>query len=246
MLLLNEKQIQAIAKLLFESSALLLQYDRSKLLIHKKKDGTNVTNADLEINDHIISHLQKYYTEIPILSEEADSNPYHKELINSKKPFFCLDPIDGTNSFINGTDEYVISLGILENGSCSYGWIAVPSTEHVYYRMYNKVFKFFEGKHIPITRKKPNDAYIMPKANKRKVTASNREKFIFQSSALKFISFIEGHGKYLIQTHHTKLWDVVAGFAFLECFGFNVMSSDNHKKLKLNSIEVPPFYVNNV
>lgn len=246
MLLLTESQIQCITRLLFEASLLLLDYDRNNLSVYKKTDGTKVTDADLEVNDYIVTRLKQVCPNIPIISEECDIDKLDSKLIVSSKPFFCLDPIDGTNAFIQGVDEYVINLGVVEKGVCNYGWIATPSTKQVYYCMQNKIFKYLNGKNVLVTRKQSEDAYIMPKANRVQVTTFNNEKFIFQSSALKFVSFIEGKGRYLIQTHNTKLWDVAAGFAFLKCFGLEAISSDNHKLVKLNSLNVPPFYVNNV
>lgn len=263
MLLINELEIKAITKLLYEASCMLLSLKDDGLTIYKKGDGSKVTNADIEINHFIISYLQKNYPQLPVISEEvygvftndninlenddiAKQKQLVKKLIKSKSAFFCLDPLDGTSAFIKGVDEYVISLGILENSSCAYGWIAVPKTGCVYYRLQNKIFKYTNNEHSPVTYSQPEDVYIMPKANRSQVTVLHDEEFLFQSSALKFVSLIEGRGKYLIQTHHTKLWDVVAGFALLGCLGLEAISSKNHKPIMLNSLDIPPFYVNNI
>lgn len=263
MLLINELEVKAITKLLHEASKILLDLQNSELTIYKKDDGSKVTNADLEINNFIVSYLQKNHPQLPVISEEqykleTSDNPnleqgyiakqkqLVKKLIKSKEAFFCLDPLDGTSAFIKGIDEYVISLGALEGEDCSYGWIAIPSMDCVYYRLQNKIFRYANNEHSPVTCSQPEEAYIMPKATRSRVTVLHDEKFLFQSSALKFVSLIEGQGKYLIQTHRTKLWDVVAGFALLECLGLEAISSQNHKPIVLNSLNIPPFYVNNV
>ena len=77
--------------------------------VNKKDDDSPITKADLESNKILRSILEK--TGIPILSEEDVDD---KSRLASKK-VWIVDPLDGTQDFVNRTGEFTILVGLVEN-----------------------------------------------------------------------------------------------------------------------------------
>ena len=82
----------------------------------KKDDNSPVTKADLESNKILRSVLEK--TGIPILSEEDEDD---KSRLESEK-VWIVDPLDGTQDFVNRTGEFTVLVGLVENQIPVMGW----------------------------------------------------------------------------------------------------------------------------
>ena len=81
-------------------------------LIEKiKSDNTPVTNGDLEVNEILTKKIQTLTPDIPIISEETESNKLDKNLNN----FWLIDPIDGTYDYINNKDEFTLNAALIIN-----------------------------------------------------------------------------------------------------------------------------------
>ena len=90
---------------------LLQSMDRiDRLEITEKSTHDFVSTADLLSERVIIENLQKYYPDIPILSEEHG-------LIKAKDTeyMWILDPLDGTTNFLKGIPHFAISLALTQN-----------------------------------------------------------------------------------------------------------------------------------
>lgn len=140
------------ATLLFESSknALNLQ---PNLKIYEKNTthSTEIyTNVDVEIEKNITqSLLQKKSTDdksknISIIGEESIAHTLaHTDITTLlKKPTYVIDPIDGTQNFINKLPNWAISIGLIENMEFTEGAIALPVLGELFVSETNKVFNF--------------------------------------------------------------------------------------------------------
>lgn len=109
-------QFQADATLLFEAvreaGLLALKLSKQNVKRWNKPDGSTVTEADLEIDMFLKAALLKQRPSYGWLSEETPDNPDRL----TKKQLWIVDPIDGTNSFVNGTDGWCIGAALIENG----------------------------------------------------------------------------------------------------------------------------------
>ena len=84
----------------------------------KKDDNSPITKADLESNKILRSALEK--TGIPILSEEDEDD---KSRLESEK-VWIIDPLDGTQDFVNRTGEFTVLVGLVENIALYYMYAA--------------------------------------------------------------------------------------------------------------------------
>ncbi len=118
---------------------ILLRYEKDLNLLkinHKKAFGI-ASNADLESEKYIIKKIQKKYPKHQILGEESsyEEQLVHEELLTGKKLTWVIDPLDGTNNFVNGFNYYAICIALTYNGKPIVGVVYRPSTGEVYYAM---------------------------------------------------------------------------------------------------------------
>jgi len=81
----------------------------------------------LESNKIIRSALEK--TGIPILSEEDEDD---KSRLESEK-VWIVDPLDGTQDFVNRTGEFTVLIGLVENQVPVMGLVYLPTQKILYY-----------------------------------------------------------------------------------------------------------------
>jgi len=86
-----------------------------------KHDGTKVTAIDIAISQNIQAAIGARFPDDQFFSEELA----HTDATVPVASRFCwvLDPIDGTNNYINGISHCAISLALLENGMPAYGLV---------------------------------------------------------------------------------------------------------------------------
>ena len=95
--------------------------------VNKKDDDSPITKADLESNKILRSILEK--TGIPILSEEDVDD---KSRLTSEK-VWIVDPLDGTQDFVNRTGEFTILVGLVENHVPVMGLVYLPIKKILYF-----------------------------------------------------------------------------------------------------------------
>ena len=188
--------------------------------VNKKDDGSPITKADLESNKILRSVLEK--TGIPILSEEdVDAK---SRLVSEK--VWIVDPLDGTQDFVNRTGEFTILIGLVENHIPVMGLVYLPIKKILY----------FAEKGIGAFR---YDLHDWEKISVRSVDEvsrclalvsrhhlSGKEKKILDhlgitntltiGSTLKVMEISSGRGDiYLTTTNKMKQWDTAASHCII-------------------------------
>ena len=115
-------------KLLSEAIIKLVNNNLSKLLylrynFKKKKDDSLVSNADIFLQDLLISKLSQDFPNHEFISEELDNNFISW---NNKGSYIIIDPIDGTENFVSGLKEWGIGISVFTNGTHKYSLIYLP------------------------------------------------------------------------------------------------------------------------
>ena len=85
-----------------------------------KKDGSIITNLDIEIEKSIRDAIKNVFPDHTIIGEELD--PYQQD----ESIAWIIDPIDGTLSFSSGSPLFGTLIGLLENGKPRYGFMRLP------------------------------------------------------------------------------------------------------------------------
>ncbi|MBN1764722.1 MAG: inositol monophosphatase [Sedimentisphaerales bacterium] len=93
-----------------------------------------VTPADKECQDIIVAHIKEKFPDHGIIAEEGPDGAMLKEIPKNKTDFWwVIDPIDGTRNYAHGGAQYVVSIGIIKNGTPILGVIYDPNTNYLYY-----------------------------------------------------------------------------------------------------------------
>ncbi len=131
---LFREELKKIAKYAIEEAGQIALSLQTKLQIKYKSENQPVTNADIEINNFLFNFFKKNTPNFGWLSEESLDD---KSRLNSEF-FWCLDPIDGTRSYISGKPEYTISLALINNFQPILGIIYNPTTNEYFHAEKNK------------------------------------------------------------------------------------------------------------
>ena len=137
---INKKKLQEIISNLkdisFEAGDILLKYQkrRHELRINDKGTEGIATQADSESEKYITQSLKEHYPGISFLAEESCTD-MKSALKLVKKNEFCwvIDPLDGTNNYVNGIPIYAISIALVQNGTPVAGVVYNPLSGECFY-----------------------------------------------------------------------------------------------------------------
>jgi myo-inositol-1(or 4)-monophosphatase len=108
--------LQADAELLFaailDAGAIGLELSQQSVRSWAKPDGSTVTEADLKIDGFLKTRLHDTRPGYGWLSEESVDTSDRL----SRERLWIVDPIDGTNSFVNGSDGWCVGAALVEDG----------------------------------------------------------------------------------------------------------------------------------
>ena len=105
----------------------ILEIYRDDFQVGNKDDNSPIRQADLESNKIIKESLLR--TKIPILSEEDTDD---KSRVDSDK-IWIVDPLDGTQDFVNKTGEFTVMVGLIENHVPVMGLVYWPTEKKLYF-----------------------------------------------------------------------------------------------------------------
>jgi myo-inositol-1(or 4)-monophosphatase len=117
--------IEAAAR---EAGALARSYFGREIETWSKGAAGPVTEADLAVNALLLEKLIGARPHYGWLSEETADDPARL----ARARVWVVDPIDGTQSFIQGKPEFVISIGLVESGAAIAGAVYNPITDELW------------------------------------------------------------------------------------------------------------------
>lgn len=103
-----------------------LTYFDKELIIDIKEDKTVATKADEETEEIIKNYISSKISNPQFIGEE------HGGTIDSKE-FWCIDPIDGSRSFIRGIPTWCTIVSLCRNNDVELAVIHFPHTNETYY-----------------------------------------------------------------------------------------------------------------
>lgn len=114
----------------YEAGEILLKFQKNKneLLITDKGMEGIASDADKASEDFIISEIKKKYPTHSILSEEDYSSQEMNDYSAVRGAEFCwvIDPLDGTNNFVNGIPIFAVSICLLYKNEPLVGLVYNP------------------------------------------------------------------------------------------------------------------------
>ncbi|OUR98588.1 hypothetical protein A9Q84_04015 [Halobacteriovorax marinus] len=134
----NKKNINEALKfsmdLAFDAGKILLKHQKklSLLTITSKQAQGVASSADLASEKFILKKISKKYPDHEILAEEkayaqfGDKKEAY-EVFKDKTWTWVIDPLDGTNNYLNGLDYYAICISLLHYGEPVLGVVYRPT-----------------------------------------------------------------------------------------------------------------------
>lgn len=119
----RDDDLQRIQLGLEAAVEVLRSYTAGAVEVQRKAGGEPVTEADHAVNDVLRSELPRGGE--GWLSEETADDPSRLQC----RRVWVVDPLDGTREFVAGIPEWVVSIGLVENGQAVAGGIVNPSTD---------------------------------------------------------------------------------------------------------------------
>jgi myo-inositol-1(or 4)-monophosphatase len=129
--------------------AMELAITASKFLIKKQKKLSSLkittkvaqgiaSNADTESEKLIIKGIKKQYPDHFILAEESAYQEYRGEMsrynfLKEKEWVWIIDPLDGTNNYLNGLDYYGVCISLAHFGIPILGVVLRPVTGECFF-----------------------------------------------------------------------------------------------------------------
>ena len=198
-----------------------------------------VTAADLKSNEIICSGLQNTFPEYGILSEEAVASNSHEKWW-AKKYAWIIDPLDGTEDFIRGGNDFGVHIGLTEEGVPVLGVNYYPATDIMYWAVKGEG-AYKQSRHKPAERiflhSSGDDPILSLRSKSDKMTkviyelllqkSISDEEFNLSckyigSAGLRLCAIAEGnYNLYVTRATRGGLWDFLSGDVILkEAGGF--------------------------
>lgn len=137
----------------------------SSLKITTKEAQGIASNADTESEKIIIDGIKKNYPDHFILAEESAFKEFKGEMsryefLKNKEWVWIIDPLDGTNNFLNGMDYFGVCISLAHYGDPVVGVVLRPSSGECFYAVKGKGTKtinLLKKKSSPIALKKSSN-----------------------------------------------------------------------------------------
>ena len=223
------EKLEIIAR---EAGDIILKYYNSiGLNINIKNDGSPVTKADIKSEEYIVSQLNKNFN-YPIVTEETPVEYSEKKKWNK---YWLVDPLDGTQDFIEKNDEFTVNIALIYNNQPILGIVYAPVLDLMYtsqikkgaYKNGNRIFNRSKRKKLIAADSRHN-------SSKETVTFLNKynvKKIIRAGSALKLCYLAEGKIDVYPRFNGTKEWDTAVSHRICNEAGCKIVDIKTKKEL---------------
>src|SRR5437867_1786282 len=127
-----QREIKVATELARQAGAVLLEHYNSPFLVEQKINALDeieeVTAADREANELIVSRLRKEFPDDGILAEESTDSEHRLE----KDRVWLIDPMDGTKNFIARDGDFAVQIGLAVSGESTVGVVYQPVRRVLY------------------------------------------------------------------------------------------------------------------
>ena len=209
---------------------LVEKYFHTTFDINYKSQGSSdpVTTADIEADLLIRNLIRDKFPDHSIISEENDPH-----IVSNSEYCWVIDPLDGTNNFLNKFPFYSISIGILYKGEPVVGVILLRNlpwqpSSIIRARKGNGAYLDDHKIHVasnqePLKTGLANVRFARSRYKAARHLAKNTGDFRSIGSTAYEISLIATSSLQLAVFNHPKIWDIAAGIMIVKEAGGEIM-----------------------
>jgi len=189
-----------------------------------------VTTVDRTIDEMFTTQFPQWFPQDGIITEEnpASMAIWQQDFAN----LWLIDPIDGTDDFIAGGDNYAVMVGLLQDRVPVMGWIYAPERDRMFYGgvglggIFVQDGTGYQDHLIPriVTRDAPR--FLLGDKDQRNYgdlilkAFPGAEFYNMGGFGLKVMEVVMGNADiYIYLNQRVKLWDTVAPLAMAHAVG---------------------------
>jgi 3'(2'), 5'-bisphosphate nucleotidase len=116
--------LETLVRIAAEAAVLVEAVYERPFAVEYKGPQDPVTEADRRANDLICERLAAEFPGIPVVAEESPEESFAE--FRSAPDVFFVDPVDGTNEFIERRPEFVVMIGLLQGDRATHAVIHAP------------------------------------------------------------------------------------------------------------------------
>ncbi|MFW9991137.1 MAG: inositol monophosphatase family protein [Candidatus Odinarchaeota archaeon] len=236
-----EEEIRVALEAIKEAQKVLLDFHGQDLDVEYKSKDNPVTKADIKTDKYLRETITSEFPADGWISEEYRNDP---ATLQQKQRVWVVDPIDGTQDFLDKTGDFSICVALLVDSRPAFGFIAKP-VENKLYGAVHGAGATCNSKPIEVSHLKDLRNVSMAVSNfekRRQLLESHLPDWMRKnvkkigSTALRMASVAEGtvDGFYCIW--ELGIWDICAPSLIVEEAGGKVTdlsgSPINWKKLR--------------
>ncbi|MEB3295361.1 MAG: inositol monophosphatase family protein [Synechococcales bacterium] len=192
--------------------------------IYQKAPGDFVTDVDRALDQHLTQVFSTQFPQDGLITEENVASIAAFQAGFDR--LWCIDPLDGTQDFMNGDPDYAVMVGLLEDQHPIAGWIYAPEHDLMYYGGSQLgLWQMQAGIPHPLTPQHPS----LEKSSTIVIGMKDRDRYGNAIAAqlpdcqfwcrpgsfgLKVMEVLLGQaGLYVYFNQRVKVWDTVAPLA---------------------------------
>ena len=229
---ISESQKKQIYQLIRECGQQGKKLAESVFEVSQKGPNDYVTSVDRSLDRLLTSGFTRLFPEDGIITEENEKS--RSQYWENYPRLWCIDPIDGTTDFIDGSTSYSVMVGLLKNNQPIAGWIYAPVFDKMYYggQDWGLFQTIGDGEPQPLAvlppaPPNPENCTIVLGDKDQKNYGNAIAQYItgvqyysLGSFGLKVLEILQGRaGLYLYFNGRVKVWDTVGPLAIAQTAG---------------------------
>lgn len=124
----NARLIEKLTPAIREAGALIEEFRARGITEQAKADNSPVTEADLAAEKLLTAAIRAIDPDAIIVGEEASAAGAAPDVGGTAR-FWLIDPLDGTRSFVAGSLDYSVNVGLVEHGAPVLGLVLHSPTQ---------------------------------------------------------------------------------------------------------------------
>jgi 3'(2'), 5'-bisphosphate nucleotidase len=200
--------------------------------VFEKGQDDYVTTVDQHLDRALLAGMQRLFPQDGIVTEENKATVAAFQ--RGDRTLWFVDPIDGTDDFIQGRKHYAVMVGQTAAGVPQAGWIYAPELQHLVWGGpgWGLFEQWAEGAVTPLIPRQPDPdldrpwSMVIGDKDQRRFGRAIAQRFptvrflSLGSFGLKVLAVITGQaGIYIYLNGRVKLWDTTGPLALAQAAG---------------------------
>jgi 3'(2'), 5'-bisphosphate nucleotidase len=119
--------LETLITIAAEAAVVVQQVFETPFTVDFKGPKDPVTEADRRANELICTRLAQEFPGVPVVAEESAPEAFAD--FRSAPEVFFVDPVDGTNEFIERRKDFVVMIGLVQGNQATHGVMHAPALE---------------------------------------------------------------------------------------------------------------------